>query len=784
MKRSIQSGLTLGFAAAVLILVMAAVWATLATLRLEAANTQVVHTYQVRNTIARVQTQIADLAAIEIALAGPGQDEALNRGKEARERLQNLYSEIRELIRDNSAQGARVDRLESQVASGLDAIAHIADIRRRDGPLAARRAVASGVIRRHRDAIRQTIAEMQAEEDRLLTERQARSKRRVRDDLAASFGLILLDLVVLVTSWILIRRHIGRRQQAEEELRRSRDESEQQVVVRTQALAETNAALRQAALERQRAEEELRVSEERFRAVFNQAAVGIKVSDLDGQWVEVNPRLGDILGYPSSSLVGASLPDFEDCQSGETDHLLHDRLFRGEIDGYNLEKRLRHIQGHDVWVHLSTSLLRGAQGEPRGRISVIEDITARKVAEEGLRQSERELRNILDSLNAYVAVLSPEGMLLRANRATLEAGGLRLDDVAGQLFERTYWWSFSTTVQSRIRQAITRASRGELQRFDVLMRIGESHLQTIDLALSPMYDECGVVTHMIASGMDITDRKRTEEENLRLNESLEKRVRERTSELQEAYHELEAFAFSVSHDLRAPVRHIGGYADLLAKKSAGMLDDSGRRYLETIRDAARGAGILIDNLLAMSRMGRTAVRRVEVNMDELATEARRDIEPESEGRIIDWKIEPLPRAQGDPALLRLALRNLLSNAVKYTRNRPDAQIELSGTIQGEEAVYRIRDNGAGFDMKYADKLFGVFQRLHSADQFEGTGVGLANVRRIVHRHGGRTWAEGSVGHGAAFSFSLPRAESDLQSENEADEPESIELVRAAGEMLR
>jgi light-regulated signal transduction histidine kinase (bacteriophytochrome) len=211
----------------------------------------------------------------------------------------------------------------------------------------------------------------------------------------------------------------------------------------------------------------------------------------------------------------------------------------------------------------------------------------------------------------------------------------------------------------------------------------------------------------------------------------------------------------VSHDLRAPLRHIGGYVEMLRHESGSALTENGQRFLEVISQAARQMGALIDDLLAFSRMSRVELRRRVIRMDELINEVLQEMKRDTEGRNIEWAIESLPQVFVDRAAMKQVWANLLSNAVKYTRQREPARVKIGCRASETETEFYVRDNGAGFDMRYSDKLFGVFQRLHQADEFEGTGIGLANVRRIVSRHGGRTWAEGKIGEGATFYFTLP-----------------------------
>jgi PAS domain S-box-containing protein len=258
---------------------------------------------------------------------------------------------------------------------------------------------------------------------------------------------------------------------------------------------------------------------------------------------------------------------------------------------------------------------------------------------------------------------------------------------------------------------------------------------------------------VLETNNDITERKRREEEIRGLNQELGKR----SAALEASNKELEAFAYSVSHDLRAPLRHMVGFAELLQKAASTRLDDKSQRYMKIILDSAKRMGTLIDDLLAFSRIGRAETQKTPVNLDHLLKEALSEVQLETTGREIVWRIDKLPVCYGDRSMLRLVLVNLLSNAVKFTRPRSKAEIEV-GWIPGdtEEVEIFVRDNGAGFDMKYVDKLFGVFQRLHHMDAFEGTGIGLATVQRIVHRHGGEVRAEGAIDKGATFYFSVPK----------------------------
>ena len=427
---------------------------------------------------------------------------------------------------------------------------------------------------------------------------------------------------------------------------------------------------------------------------------------------------------------------------------------------YDLELELDRADGERIWVRtVGRPVVEG--GSVVRVTGNIMDITDRKRTEQALRESEHRLRRFYEAGIIGVIYWNMDGEIVDANDRFLEMVGYSREELeAGEVD-----WMHMTPAEfshldersmEELRATGVNAAPFEKQYY----RRDGSRLPII-VAGAMLDDEC---FNGVALVLDVSEQKAAEEALRRLNAELEQRVRDRTAQLEAANRELEAFAYSVSHDLRAPLRHISAYSGILTSQAGDTLDDDSRECLDNISSSVRSMGELIDDLLQFSRIGRAELRIGDVDMDQALAEALAPLRDECRGRHVEWTVRALPHVTGDPVLLRQVWANLLDNALKYTRGRNPARIEIgvtgdAGSSAGEagaEDVFFVRDNGVGFDMTFAHKLFGVFQRLHDASEFEGTGIGLASVRRVVDRLGGRTWAEAEPEKGATFFFALPR----------------------------
>jgi PAS domain S-box-containing protein len=474
------------------------------------------------------------------------------------------------------------------------------------------------------------------------------------------------------------------------------------------------------------------------------------IAGFDGYFKRVNPAWEKTFGYTREELTAKPFEEFLHPDDLEKTRQEFARQLHGQ-GVISFENRYRCRDGSYRWLLWNAHPLVDEQII----FASARDLTERKQIEESLRQSEERSRSIIDG--AYDAFISIDtaGRITNWNSRAEAMFGRPRAEAIGRLLDETI-------IPPQFREAHRRGMRhfhatgegpvlNKAIELTALRKSGEEF--PVEIIIWPL--RMGGEATFHAFVRDITSRKMAEEQVLNLNEEL----KQRADLLESANKELESFSYSVSHDLRAPLRHIHGFVELLQKAPALQGDESSRRQMGIVAKAAKEMGVLIDDLLAFSRTGRAEMHPMEINVREMIDQVIQDRAAECEGRKVTWVIKPLPPVAGDPRLLRLVWVNLLDNALKYTRRCEEAKIEI-GSLPGDdpdrsEMVFYVRDNGVGFDMQYASKLFGVFQRLHRAADFEGTGIGLANVQRIIHRHGGRVWAEAKVDSGATFYFSLP-----------------------------
>ena len=374
--------------------------------------------------------------------------------------------------------------------------------------------------------------------------------------------------------------------------------------------------------------------------------------------------------------------------------------------------------------------------------AAIRDITDRKQAETIIQKQKQDIQDFIDSMSTMCAKVATDGRILLVNKIAIRASGLSFEELMKTNFLEGQWWTYDPEVHARVCKAFKKACSGIAINYDENIFVF-GQILPINFSLMPILGLEGNVDYIVAEGRDISSIKLTEAA-----------LQKRTDELEQANRELEAFSYSVSHDLRAPLRIIDGYTEIMVNDYSDKLDEEGNRIFGIIRENTAKMGQLIDDLLNLSRLGRKELVIQPVNMKQMV-ESIASEQANSKSKQIKMEIGELDDAECDNNLLRQVWVNLISNAIKYSRSKEKPVIRINSHSTAQEIIYSIKDNGAGFNMKYADKLFGVFQRLHKMTEYEGTGVGLALVHRIITRHGGRVWAKAEVNKGATFYFSLP-----------------------------
>jgi PAS domain S-box-containing protein len=550
-----------------------------------------------------------------------------------------------------------------------------------------------------------------------------------------------------VTEFVQLGKKQEKQLQLAEEMRGRIQEMEMEIYNRAQEIQLINSQLLEEIKQRKSSQEELRESQLKFSTIFFQSPVMNTIAEAEtGRYIEVNDNFARFCGFKKEEMIGKSalelnlMPRFK--QRAEMINVLREKRFAKDVLMEAIDR-----EGQTKWISTSAHAV-NINGKDVFLTAMI-DVTERKNTEERLRINEalvtlqkQDIQDFIDSMSTFCAKVSTNGQLLLANKAAVQASGLSMEELLNTNFLEGKWWTYNDKVHANVKDAFARACQGEYVNYDENIFVF-GRVLPINFSLIPIRGPETKVDYLVAEGRDISALKRTEAA-----------LHKQTVELEKANKELEAFSYSVSHDLRAPLRIIHGYTEIVMSDHSTHLGEEGKRMLGVVTSNVHKMGQLIDDLLNLSRMVRKELAIHKIDTNKLVSSVIQDltISKEKKPRINVGKLFPV---QSDHSLLQQVWINLISNAIKYSEKKNDPYIEIDSEENGNEIIYRVKDNGVGFDMQYAGKLFGVFQRLHKMTEFEGTGVGLALVQRMVARLGGRIWAHAEVDKGATFWFSLP-----------------------------
>ena len=558
-----------------------------------------------------------------------------------------------------------------------------------------------------------------------------------------------------------LKHEAGERAQREQELVRLTQELELRIQNRTAELESINHSLQIEIGLGAESQQALRTSEARLSSVIESAMDAILAIDPEQRIVLFNVAAEKMFACSAKQALGQPLSGFIP-ERFRASHAQYIHRF-GETGATNRTMgaigQLWGLRADGTEVPIEASI---SQTKAGGRILftlILRDMTERKQAE----ARNVLLATIVESSGDAIVSKDLTGKILSWNKGAEQIYGYTEAEIVGQSVDHIVPADRLDESNCSLREV----AEGKVVTRDETTRVRKDGTRLkVSLILSPIRNAEGKIIGISSIAHDITARQAVEGQVRDLNLQLEKRVRERTADLEAANKELEAFTYSVSHDLRAPLRHIAGFSKMLAEECGASLEPEGLHYLQRIQDGTRRMGMLVDDLLNLARIGRHELRLQVTGLHSVVKDVIADLTPDMEGREVEWRIRNLPHVKGDPALLKVVFQNLLSNALKYTRPRAKAMIEVGcEQMAGEQVVY-VRDNGVGFNMSYADKLFGVFERLHRSEDFEGSGVGLATAQRIVQKHGGHIWAQAELDKGATFYVSFTRAK-DAEIESEA-----------------